>query len=203
MQILDQAVLIMRAGKGTMAGVQAAALLEAIAATGDEAARVWQGYLDQPGAAGDKYSLVTWIGPERSNQLQQLDLKAGGLVKELCAGTGAAARFLVMDDSPIQMAFVGLKEGETGPQAAALRLAAQQDMNKHLRVLADQVRSAKPGAGKPPTAAAKKPVAQKQVKAKKKKLASKSVKKTATKKTAKKSAAKATKKVVKKAPQKK
>lgn len=147
MQILDQAVAVMRAGKGTMDGARAASLLEGIAAAGDEAARIWQGYVDKPGAPGDKYTLISWMGPERANRLQDLSHKAGDLVKELCAGTGAQSRFLVMDESPIQMAYVGLMEGETGPQAAAARLAAQQATNKHLRDLAGQVRSAKAGKG--------------------------------------------------------
>jgi hypothetical protein len=185
MQILDQAVAVMRAGKGTMDGAKAAALLEAIAAAGDEAARVWQGYVEKPGAPGDKYTLISWMGAERANRLQDLSHKAGELVKQLCAGAGAQSRFLVMDESPIQMAYIGLKEGETGPQAAAARLAAQQATNKHLRELASQVKSAragKGGAAKTAKPAAKKAVSKKPA-AKKKAPARKSMaKKPAAKK---------------------
>lgn len=202
MQILDQAVAVMRAGKGTLDGAKAAALLEAIAAAGEEAARIWQGYVDQPGAPGDKYTLISWMGAERANRLQDLSHKAEALVKELCAGAGAQARFLVMDESPIQMAYIGLKEGETGPQAAAVRLATQQATNKHLRELAGQVRSAKAGALKTAAKAgtvkkAAKPAAKK-APAKKPAAMKKSPKKKAAKKApAKKPAAK------KKAPKKK
>lgn len=196
MQILDQAVAVMRAGKGTMDGAKAAALLEAIAATGEEAARIWQGYVQQPGAPGDKYTLISWMGAERANRLQDLSHKAEALVKELCAGAGAQARFLVMDESPIQMAYIGLKEGETGPQAAAVRLNAQQATNKHLRELAGQVRSAKAGKGgaamKAAKPAAKKAPAKKPA-AKKKSPAKKAAKKAPAKKPA----------VKKKAPKKK
>lgn len=176
MQILDQAVEIMR--KRGANGAQVAASFEALAAVGEEAARVWQGYLDKPGATGDKYTLVSWMGPDRANQLFGLSLKAKTVVDEIRAATGPQARFLVLDESPIVLAYAGLKEGETGPQAAQARLAAQQAMNKHLRELAGMVRSLKPGAAK--AQAAK--VAPKKAAAKKKPTAKKPVKKAAKKK---------------------
>lgn len=191
MQILDQAVAILRAGKGRMEGAKVAAKLEALAAMGDKAAAIWQGYLDKPGAPGDKYALVTWVGAERSKQLYELSLEAHALVNEVCAATGPAARFLVLDQSPIALAFVGLKEGQTGVQAAQAQLAAQQATNKHLRVLADQVRSAKAATGKAPAPAKKaaKPAAKKA--APKKKAAKKpAARKPAAKKPTKKAAAK-------------
>lgn len=187
MQILDQAVAILRAGKGRIEGAKVAARFEALAALGDKAAAIWQGYLANPGAPGDKYALVTWVGADRSKQLYELSLEARPLVNEICVATGPAARFLVLDESPIALAFVGLKEGQAGVQLAQARLATQQATNKHLRVLADQVRSAKPAAaGKTPAPAKKaaKPAAKKAAK----KAAPK--KKTANKPAAKKPAAK-------------
>lgn len=192
MQILDQAVAILRAGKGRIEGAKVAAKFEALAALGDKAAAIWQGYLANPGAPGDKYALVTWVGADRSKQLYELSLEARPLVSEICAATGPAARFLVLDESPIALAFVGLKEGQTGVQLAQARLATQQATNKHLRVLADQVRSAKPAAaGKTPAPAKKaaKPAAKKA--APKKKAAKKpAAKKPVVKKPAKKAATK-------------
>lgn len=143
MQILDQAVAVMR--KGGADGAQVAAQLEAIAAIGDKAARVWQDYIDKPGTTGDKYSLISWMGPDRARALFDLSLEARALVKAVCAAAGSEARFLVMDQSPVMLAYAGLKDGQTGPQAAVEWLAAQQAMNKHVRALADQVRSLKPG----------------------------------------------------------
>ena len=196
MQILDQAVeAIQKQGaKGRVNGAPLAAKLEAIAACGDQAARVWQGYLDNPGASGDKYTIVSWIGAERARQLHELSLQAQALVKEVCAATGDQARFLVLDESPIALAYRGLKDGETGPQAAQASLAEQQATNKHLRVLADKVRAIKAAAAKPAVKAVKKPAAMK--------TAPKAVKKKAVKK---KTAAKkpAAKKVVKKTAKKK
>lgn len=189
MQILDQAVAIMRKQGANGAGV--AAQLEALAAVGEEAVRVWQGYLDRPGPDGDQYTLVSWIGADRARQLHELSLRAKTLVDGICAATGRQARLLVLDESPIVMAYAQLQEGQTGPQAAAGHLAAQQAMNSHLRELAGVVRSVKPLAGR---ASAGKAVPGKKA----------AVKKAAVRKTPRKAAKKAvTKKPAKKAPRKK
>ncbi len=195
MQTLDQAVAIMRAGQGSMDGATAAARLEALAAVCEEAARLWQGYLDRPGAAGDKYALVSWVGPDRSRQLYELGLKARELMAEVNAGAGKAARFLVLDDSPVVNAYRGLKEGETGPQAAQAALSEQQANIRHLRDLAGKVRTAKPAApsrapARPAGKAAVKKAAPKKKAAARKKPASKKAKKAAPKKKAAKKAGK-------------
>lgn len=197
MQILDQAVAVMR--KRGANGPQVAAQLEAIGAVSDEAARIWQDYLDRPGPAGDKYTLVSWMGPDRARRLFDLSLKAKPLVDEVCAATGPTARLLVLDESPVVMAYAHLAEGETGPQAAEARLAAQQAMGKHLRALADVVRPLKPGSSKT-SAKTKQPAAGK-VAAKKKPAAAK--KAAAKKKAPKKAVRKAVKKPARKAPKKK
>jgi hypothetical protein len=191
MQILDQAVQAIRkqGATGRIQGAQLAAKLEAIAACGDQAGRIWQGYLDNPGAPGDKYTMVSWIGAERAKQLYELSLQVHTLVNDVCAAAGAQARFLVLDESPIVLAYRGLKDAETGPQAAQAALAAQQAANKHLRALADMLRASKPA-----TKAMKKPAAKKAAPKKKKpKAAAKkkaTVKKSATKKAVKKAAKK-------------
>jgi len=170
--------------KGRVNGAPLATKLEAIAACGDQAARIWQGYLDKPGEPGDKYTIVSWVGAERAKQLYELSLQTHELVKDVCAAAGNQARFLVLDESPIALAYRGLKEGETGPQAAQVLLAEQQATNKHLRALADKLRAIKPV-----TAKAKKTVS----KAVKKKSAPKkkvTAKKPATRKAVKKAAKK-------------
>lgn len=196
MQILDQAVEAIRkqGAKERVNGTQLAAKLEAIAACGEQAVRIWQGYLDNPGAPGDKYTIVSWIGAERAKQLYEQSLQAHVLVKDVCAAAGEQARFLVLDESPIALAYRGLKEAETGPQAAQAALAAQQSTNKHLRALADTLRAIRPVAAQATAKAMKKPAAKKAApKTKKKKAAAKkkaAVKKSATKKAVKKVAKK-------------
>jgi hypothetical protein len=196
MQIVDQAVQVIRkqGATGRLNGAQLAAKLEAIAACGDQAARIWQGYLEKPGAPGDKYTMVSWIGAERAKQLYELSLHVHTLVNDVCAAAGAQARFLVLDESPIVLAYRGLKDAETGPQAAQAALTAQQATNKHLRALADTLRTIKPTAAKPATKAKKKPAAKETLpKTKKKKATAKkkaTVKKSAAKKAVKKAAKK-------------
>ena len=179
MQILDQAVAVMR--KRGADGAKVAAQLEAIAACGEQAERLWQGYLANPGAPGDKYTIMSWIGAERAKQLHELSLKAHELVSAVCAAAGDQSRFLVLDESPVVLAYRGLKEGETGPQAAQVSIDAQQEHIKHLRALADQVRNLKPGAK-----ATMKPVAKKKTPPKKKATVKKPAARKAVKKAAKK-----------------
>lgn len=163
MQILDLAVEVIRkqGATGRVNGAQLVAKLEAIAACGDQAARIWQGYLDKPGAPGDKYTIVSWVGAERAKQLHELSLQAHALVTDVCAAAGAQARFLVLDESPIALAYRGLKEGETGPQAAQVLLAQQQATNKRLRALADKLRAARSAVTKSVAKTVKKPAAKK------------------------------------------
>jgi hypothetical protein len=196
MQILDQAVEVIRkeGAKGRVNGVLLAAKLEAIAACGEQAALLWQGYLDKPGAPGDKYTIVSWIGAERAKQLHELSLQAQDLTKEVCAAAGDQARFLVLDESPIALAYRGLNEGETGPQAAQALLAAQQATNKHLRALADQLRAIKPVAAKPAVKSVKQPAAKKAAPKLAKKQAAAKKKSSAKKPAATKAAKKAAKK---------
>jgi len=184
MQILDQAVEAIR--KQGANGAPLAAKLETIAAYGDQTARLWQGYLDSPGAPGDKYTVMSWVGAERAKQVHELSLQAHALVKDVCAAAGKQARFLVLDESPIILAYRGLKEGQTGPQAVQAMLAEQQAMNKHLRALADKLRTIKPVTAKPAAKAANKPAAKKPVAARKKTPAKKPAAKKVVKKAAKK-----------------
>jgi hypothetical protein len=198
MQVLDQAVAAIQArgGKGRVDGAQVAARLRALAACGEEAVLLWKGYLDKPGAPGDKYAMVTWVGPERAKQLHELSLKAQELVKEVCAATGDQARFLVLDESPIVLAYQMIHEGETAVDIAKAALARQQAVVTHVRDLAAKVAAIKPtGAAKPAgkKPAGKKPAAKKAVRKAAKKPAPKkksAVKKKAAKKSAKKKASK-------------
>lgn len=145
MRILDQAVQAIQAqaAKGRVNGAQLALTLEAIAADGEQALRIWQGYLDNPGAPGEKYSIISWIGAERAKQLHELSLTAHALINTVCAAAGDQARFLVLEESPIVLAYRGLKEGETGPQAAQAAAVLQQEYIAQVRTFAGQVRNIK------------------------------------------------------------
>jgi len=194
MEILDRAVAVM--GKRGVDGARISAQLEQLAGVGDQAVKIWQAYVDRPETTGDKYSLVTWMGPQPARELYELGLKARSLVDAICAAAGPEARFLVMDENPIVMAYVGLREGETGPQAAAERMTQQQERNHHFRDLANRVRALKPGKSGGTSAAGRtKPSARKKA-ASGKKAVAKAVKR--MKRPAAKKSAKATRKSAKK-----
>lgn len=166
MQILEQAVAAIRqhSARGRVDGARLATSMEAVMACGDRAARLWQGYLDNPGAPGDQYTLMSWIGADRAKQLHEQSLLAHEHVTAICAAAGDQARFLVLDESPIVLAYAGLKEGQTGIEAAQAMLAAQLANNKRLHALADYLRSINSTPAKAVTpAAARKSVAKKPV----------------------------------------
>jgi hypothetical protein len=109
-----------------------------------EAARVWQGYAAAPGAAGDKFSLMSWVGPARAKQLHEINLKAKDRlhgVAQVLGGSHIAGRTLELDDEVVEMAYRQLKEGETGPQAAQRALEVLESRQKRLAELAEKIRT--------------------------------------------------------------
>lgn len=55
-----------------------------------EAMTVWQAGLDQGSLSDDRFSVVLWLGAERSQALHALHLKARGAATELAELTGLA-----------------------------------------------------------------------------------------------------------------
>ncbi|OGI44944.1 MAG: hypothetical protein A2150_00835 [Candidatus Muproteobacteria bacterium RBG_16_64_11] len=128
---------------------------------------IWQGYLDSPGAPGDRWALVSWIGPERAKRLHEINLGAKGRLKTVADAAGPeAGRFILFEEDVIEMAYRQLPDGETGPDAAKASIAV---MNERIKLLGDWVqrlRSAKPLATKAASEAAKKKTAKKPIHAK-------------------------------------
>jgi hypothetical protein len=160
----------------------------------ERAARIWQEYLDSPGAPGDVFSLVTWMGAARVKALHEVHLDARQRVYRICElADPKLARLVLLEDDLIEMAFRGLKQGETGPEAARTAVEIMNGRATHLRALADRIRSTPPRAGaakgaarpaartgkKPAKPVKKKTVAKKKVK---KKIESKNKKKPSEKK---------------------
>ncbi len=85
----------------------------------EAAKQVWQDYLNHPGPAGDKYSIVSWIGPLRSRQLHALSLQATGVMRTACTEAGAkSVGSLSLEEPLIALPYRMLKPGETGVEAA-------------------------------------------------------------------------------------
>jgi hypothetical protein len=153
---------------------QVGALLDGLIVRCEDAIKVWKGYVASPGAPGDRFSLVTWVGSDRARQLFDIHLAARGEAQRLCDLAGpAAGRLLGLDEDVVEMAYRQLGEGETGPQAAETALAKLNQRVQYLNGLKQKLRAAPP-AGKP---AAKKAAGKKAAPAKKKAAAKKPAKK--------------------------
>lgn len=157
---------------------EVSSLLDGLIARCQDAIKVWQEYAKSPGAPGDRFSLVTWVGADRARQLFDIHLAARRQAQQLCDLAGpAAGRLLGLDEDVIEMAYRHLGEGETGAQAAEAALARLNQRIQYLNGLKQRlsapVKAApakKPGAkpaGKKPAPAKKKPAAKKAAKKKK------------------------------------
>jgi hypothetical protein len=180
MDSLDRAVELISRWKVDRQKQRAEVLtrLDAVAKECQSAVQVWQGYLDKPGAPGDQWAIVSWIGPERAKQLHEIDLRAKAEVAAICRLAGPqAGRFIALEGGAnvIEMAYRMLNPGESGTDAAKTAVQRQHERLDYIRGLMQRVRAGKP-AGK--TAPAKKSASAKG----KKKAAAKSVKKKAPKK---------------------
>lgn len=185
MESLDRAIDLVSRWKAdrNRQRAEVVALLENTIKDCQAAARVWQDFLDQPGASGDARSLMSWAGPDRARQLHEINLRARTRVAEIGRLAGpAAGRFVALDEDVIEMAYRQLQPGETGMDAAKTAAQNMQACVDYLNALIKRAQSARaPAAGN--------------------KTAKKAGKKTVRKKTAKKKTAKPAKKKV--APKKK
>jgi len=118
------------------------------------AAQVWQGYLAKPGAPGDQWTIVSWVGPDRAKQLHEINLRAKQNVEEVCRMAGPrSGRFVTLDEDVIEMAYRMLKPGETGADAAKTAVQRQQERMEYIRGLMQRLKAA------PAKASGKKPAA--------------------------------------------
>ena len=141
--------------------VRAAALLGEVIQDCEEAIQVWQDYLAKPGAPGDHWTLLSWIGPQRVRQLHEINLKTKARIAQLGALAGpAAGRFVdLAEDDVIEMAYRQLQPDETGPAAANTAVQAMRARIDAIRKSIERVRTARPvakAAAPRPAAATKK-----------------------------------------------
>ncbi len=152
-------------------------LLDAVIKDCRAALDIWQGYLDSPGAPGERWALVSWIGPERAKRLHEINLSAKGRLKALADTAGPeAGRFILFEEDVIEMAYGLLNDGQTGPDAAQAAVARLTERIARLTGLAQRLRSAKPPAAKAATPKAAKKKTAKQAAAPKKTAARKKTK---------------------------
>lgn len=198
MRSLEQAVALMERWKPERAKDREQVLnrINGLSSSCNEAIEIWQGYLDSPGPAGDKWTILSWVGPARAKMLHEINLKAGELLHQACAIAGPEAeRIHVYEDSLIEMAYRQFKPGETGPDVARSAIEKMRAHRAYLDQLMARIRSiqfAKPRVAAKGAAsarpAAKKSSGKKAKKALKTKAPVRSAKKTKAKKAKKKPA---------------
>ena len=170
----------------------AIARLETLVEKCNEAIKIWQEYQKSPGAPGDKWSVLSWVGSARAKRLHEIGLEANDAVLQACVLLdGRDTHTAALEDSVIEMAYRQLGAGESGMDAATTSVRLMQERVADIRKLVQRVktapvRAAKKTAAKPAkkkSAGRKKPVAKKKPAAKKK-AQKKSAKKPAKKKAA-------------------
>ena len=170
MDSLDRAIDLVSRWKADRGKQRAEVLtrLESVIKDCQAAIKVWQDFLDKPGAPGDHWTIMSWIGPTRAKQLHEINLRAKASVEEVCRMAGpAAGRFVALDEDVIEMAYRQLKPDESGIDAAKTAVANTQKTMDYLRGLIERVRSAKaPAAVKKPAKKAGKKSAAKPAKKK-------------------------------------
>jgi hypothetical protein len=179
MYSLDRAVALVL--KRPAARAPLVKYLQAVCQECEAAWSVWQKYLEQPGSAGDRFSILSWVGTERARQLHEINLRAREQLRAAATLAGPeAGRFMNLEDDVIEMAYRNLNAGETGPQAAQKALDRMTERLRELRAIITKVNTAPAPKAAPKTAKKaakkappKKKAAKKAVKAKPKKKAPK------------------------------
>jgi hypothetical protein len=147
MDSLDRAIELVMRWKADRQKQRADVLsrLDAMVKECQAALQVWQGYLAKPGAPGDQWTIVSWVGPDRAKQLHEINLRAKQNVEEVCRMAGPqSGRFVALDDDVIEMAYRMLKPGETGVDAAKNAVQRLQERMDYIRGLMQRLRTAKP-----------------------------------------------------------
>lgn len=116
--------------------------LDAVVKDCQAAVQVWQGYLAKPGAPGDQWTIISWVGPDRAKQLHEINLRAKQNVEEICRMAGPrSGRFVTLDDDVIEMAYRMLKPGETGADAAKTAVQRLQERMEYIRGLMQRLKA--------------------------------------------------------------
>ncbi|MHB8623134.1 MAG: hypothetical protein ACYC9J_10395 [Sulfuricaulis sp.] len=122
--------------------------LEAVIKECQAALQVWQGYLAKPGAPGDQWTIMSWVGSDRAKQLHEINLRAKENVEQVCRMAGPqAGRFIGLEANVdvVEMAYRMFKPGETGIEAATSAAQRQRERMDYLQGLMQRLRSVKPG----------------------------------------------------------
>lgn len=122
---------------------QAITSVEAVIAKCEEAIKEWQEYLKSPGAPGDKWSVLSWVGPQRAKRLHEIGLEAREQMVQACLSLGAAGGHIAgLEDSVVVSAYGQLTTGQTGPDAGKAAVQRMQQDIKQLGKVIERIKSA-------------------------------------------------------------
>lgn len=144
---------------------QAVIEIESVIAQCQEAMKEWQEYLKSPGAPGDKWSVLSWVGPQRAKRLHEISLEARAHMIQACMALGAVGGHVAaLEDSVVVSAYGQLPMGQAGMDAANTAVQKMQQDIKHLDKVIERIKSAPAVKVKKPvpkTSSAAKPAAKK------------------------------------------
>jgi hypothetical protein len=122
---------------------QAITNIETMIAKCEEAIKEWQEYLKSPGAPGDKWSVLSWVGPQRAKRLHEIGLEAREQMVQACLSLGAAGGHIAgLEDGVVVSAYGQLATGQTGPDAGKAAVQRMQQDIKHLGKVIERIKSA-------------------------------------------------------------
>jgi len=159
MNNLDQAVDAIRTKPSDVTRADAVAELQGIARDCEAAIRVWQSCLETFNAAENHWTVVSWLGAERVQQLHEINLSTRAHLQNLAnlAGPLASSGF----EDLIETAFRQPQPAQVGPDMARAAIARMSQRVAHVRALLDRfltptpVAKARPGKTAPKKAASR------------------------------------------------
>jgi len=142
---LNQTIDSIRAKPSDVARADAVAELQGIVRDCEAAIRVWQNRLDATDGTGNHWTLVSWLGADRVQQLHEISLSARAHLLRLnqIAGPSTSA---APDEDVIETAFRSLQPGEPSPGTARAAIARMNGRIAHLRALLERFRTPNPAA---------------------------------------------------------
>jgi hypothetical protein len=103
----------------------------------EEAKKVWKDYLNSANTAGDRHSIVSWIGADRSRQLHEISLTATEVLRTAFTEANAmVGNSLSLEENLIVLPYRMLRPAETGRDAARAAIDVLELRIARLRQLA-------------------------------------------------------------------
>ncbi len=148
MRLLEQAVdlVVQWPAQRRKEREEVLAHLRSLSAGCEEALAVWKEYLTATAPPGDRWSIISWIGPDRAQQLFAISQRTKAAIQQLCRAVDAKLyQFAHYEENPIETAYRQLEPGQTGPEAAR---KAIERMEGRMAELQELIRRVESGTGK-------------------------------------------------------